>query len=411
MGFTYDALNQAVAKDAAFRRRRRLQPVGGIGDKIFPPTYPGEIGRNPPLQHVFERRLIDGAEVWCVLLDSVQSQANRLEEALLEAARANRIALPRLTVDFASAGLNSIGEITSLDAPHRVFDAILRDSLLDGTPLMESDVGNGLKEATAQDASAILEASPSALLFGVWNSTGEGGGIGAKFARAIVSEIIGINVPVEAGATDPQTGEVQTRTAARRTSSRIDPLSILRAVDIYKGQNGWEVTENAAGAKAKKVRPSEINHGNIRPSVDALGITCAYGEQTAVITLAGLRRIRFGGPAARDDAGRTLIAALGLMALVEQDAQGYALRSRCDLVCEGDAPIEKVAFDGSTESLTLSRSEATALYQEAYAKAGEAGFELDATKRRLVPQEKLLAIVRQSIELALGDGDAADEGE
>ncbi len=270
MGFTYDALNQAVAKDAAFRRRRRLQPVGGIGDKIFPPTYPGEIGRNPPPQHVFERRRIDGAEIWCVLLDSVQSQANRLEEALLEAARANRIALPRLTVDFASAGLNSIGEITSLDAPHRVFDAILRDSLLDGTPLMESNVGNGLKEATAKDASPILEASPSALLFGVWNSTGKGGGIGAKFARAIVSEIIGINVPVEDGATDPQTGEVQTRTAARRTSSRIDPLGILRAVDIYKGPNGWQVTENAAGANAKKVRPSEINHGNIRPSVDAL---------------------------------------------------------------------------------------------------------------------------------------------
>ncbi len=411
MSITWKALTQAVAEDAAFRRRRRLQPVGGLGDKLFPPTYPGEIGRNPPPQHVFERRHIDGKEVWCVLLDSVQSQANRLEEALLEAAREKRIALPYLFVDFAGAGFNSIGEITSLDAPHRVFDAILRDSLLDGTPFRESEVGKSLEEATARDATAILEASPTALLFGVWNSTGEGGGIGAKFPRAIVSEIVGIDVPVEDGARDARTGEVQKRTSARRTSSRIDPLGILRAVEIYKGQDGWDVTEEGAGANARKIRPSEIVHGNIRPSVDALGITCAYAQQIAVITLAGLRRLRFGNSAERDVAARALIAALGLVALVEQDAQGYALRSRCDLVCEGDGPLEKVAFDGSVETMTLSREEAVDLYKEAYAKALDAGFALDEKPVRLVPQDKLQAIVKDSMKRALSGVGDADETE
>lgn len=115
-----------------------------------------------------------------MLIDSVQSQANRLEEALLEAVRTGGIPLPRLSVDFGPGGLNSIGEITLLDAPHRVFDAILRDSLLDGGPFQKSPLGDRLKKATAKDASAILEASPSALLFGVWNSTGEGGGLGAR---------------------------------------------------------------------------------------------------------------------------------------------------------------------------------------------------------------------------------------
>ena len=38
-------LNRIVAEDAALRRRQTLQPVGGKGDKIFPPTYPGD-GRN-----------------------------------------------------------------------------------------------------------------------------------------------------------------------------------------------------------------------------------------------------------------------------------------------------------------------------------------------------------------------------
>jgi len=45
------ALTTMVAEDAALRRRQRLQPVGGRGDKIFPPTYPGEGRNNPPPRH------------------------------------------------------------------------------------------------------------------------------------------------------------------------------------------------------------------------------------------------------------------------------------------------------------------------------------------------------------------------
>ena len=82
------SLIEAIANHAAFRRVQRLQPVGGVGDKLFPPTYPPsrDAGRNAPPRHVFERRRVNGGDVWCVLIDSVQSQANRLEEALLTAA-------------------------------------------------------------------------------------------------------------------------------------------------------------------------------------------------------------------------------------------------------------------------------------------------------------------------------------
>jgi CRISPR-associated protein Csb1 len=79
-------LNRMVTEEAALRRRQTLQPVGGKGDKIFPPTYPGE-ARNAPPRHVYERRKLNGRDAWCVLIDSVQSQANRLEECLLEAIR------------------------------------------------------------------------------------------------------------------------------------------------------------------------------------------------------------------------------------------------------------------------------------------------------------------------------------
>jgi CRISPR-associated protein Csb1 len=406
---SYDLLLDAVANRAAIRRRRRLQPAGGPGDKLFPPTYPGE-DRNDPPRHVFERRRIDGQEVSCVLIDSVQSQANRLEEALLEAAKEGSIRLPRVVVDFAKAGLNSVPEISSLEAPHRIFDAILRDSDLNGSAFRVSEIGKRIREAKTSDATAILQISPTALLFGAWNSTGEGGGVGAKFSRAIVSEIVAIGVPVEERV-DRRSGEITLRSAGRRTGSRIDPLGILRSVEVYKSETGWDVTEAKAGKKAKKVRPSEINHGNIAPSIEALGITCDYTLQTSVLTLAGLRRLRFGDGAEKNATARAYLVALGLVALLEQDARGYALRSRCDLVCQGPAPLELIAFDGDVMTLDLDVVAARQLHEQAFDAALQAGFALSPQPLLLVPQDKLVEIVRRSQQKALSDegGEAEDE--
>ena len=194
------------------------------------------------------------------------------------------------------------------------------------------------------------------------------------------------------------------QSAGRRTGSRIDPVGILRRVEVYKGEAGWDVTKAGAGKGAKQVRPSEINHGNIAPSVTPLGVTCDYIEQTSVVTFAGLRRLRFGS-AEKDVAARALLAALGLVALLEQDAQGYALRSRCDLVCEGVAPLELVKFDGSTETIEITLEEARALYTECVAAVRAAGFTFSAEPVTLKPQKKLVEIVKKSRELALaGEG-------
>jgi CRISPR-associated protein Csb1 len=112
----------------AIRVRQTLQPAGGKGDKVFPPTY--STGDNK-LKYVDEPRRIDGQEVVCVLLDSVASQANRMEEALLEAWRRNELSFPVVGVDFAAAApeLADLGTITTLETPHRIADAIFRDSV------------------------------------------------------------------------------------------------------------------------------------------------------------------------------------------------------------------------------------------------------------------------------------------
>jgi CRISPR-associated protein Csb1 len=409
---TVDELRKAVGTEAALRSRRRLQPVGGQGDKIFPPTYPGEGRNNPPPRHVFERRRLDNKEMWCVLVDSVQSQANRLEESLSQLIRERSagIHIPHVLVDFKGKGLQGISEITSLDAPHRVYDAIFRDSLLDGQPFMESEIGKGLAKTSAHDGTNLLTISPTALLFGAWHSTGQGGALGAKFARCVVSEIIAVDVPAEEQL-DQRTGEIEVRTAGRRTSSRIDPLGVLRKVEVFKGQDGWDISAKGAGRDAKRVRPSEINHGNIMPSVQALGITCDHLEHTFVLSFAALRRLNFGS-LKKNAAARTLLAALGLLALAEQDVQGYALRSRCDLVCEGNKPLQIVHSDGTTTDTMVDRKAAHTLYADALKDAKEVGFAFSDGPIRLTPQQKLVEIVRKSQELALeGKGGENDEAE
>src|SRR5215469_6377977 len=74
---TLVALQEAVAsKYAAVRRLTRLESLGG---KVFPPTYEGG-------EYADEQRQVRGEDgrvetVETVLLDSVQSQANRMETA------------------------------------------------------------------------------------------------------------------------------------------------------------------------------------------------------------------------------------------------------------------------------------------------------------------------------------------
>jgi hypothetical protein len=68
-----------------------------------------------------------------------------------------------------------------------------------------------------------------------------------------------LQAPAEEGPADPRTGEIEVRTSGRRTSSRIDPLGVLRRVVVFKSDEGWDVTKERAGKGAKPARPSEIN--------------------------------------------------------------------------------------------------------------------------------------------------------
>jgi CRISPR-associated protein Csb1 len=262
-----------------------------------------------------------------------------------------------------------------------VFDAIIRDSELDGVKFTETHHYEQLLLTKTTNALPVFVLSPTSLVFGAWHSTGEGGGVGAKFARCIVSEIVGV------GVVEGEKGAV-----------RIDPLGIRASVKVVGGPLDWNIATGAKGEKSE--RPSEINHSNIISNLVPGGVTIDYARHTAVITCAGLRRLRF--PSIQDEtAGRAVLAALALVALAEQDRSGYALRSRCDLVCDQRSPFEIVHRDGSAESFDIDADGSIALLNQAAEGAKAAGFPWNVEPIRLAPQPRLVELVALSRAKAL----------
>lgn len=387
------SLKKAVTENAAaFRSRTRLQPAGGEGDKVFPPTYAGAV-------YAKEDRQINGAKVPCVLLDSVQAQANRLEEALQRALDSGTLkSIPVLNVDFTGIGLlDEVGRVSSLEAPHRIADAILRDSLHDGQPFRKSALGKSLDQASLQNATPLYKLCPTALIFGLWDSTGPKGGLGAKFQRALVSEIIGVNAEIGV-----------------KTSSRIDPLGMRAAAKVIKKPDG---SYELAGDKAKDgVSPSEVNHGNIPPDVNAVGgATLDYAEQTVVLSLPALRKLRFpvDGKTTleRDAAARTVLAALALTAAALAAESGFDLRSRCLLWPTDVMKWELLETPGKPPTeFTVTAKDAINLLGEAVAEAEKLGLVWQKEPVKLTPSPNLVALLKRSQDIAAKTpADAATE--
>jgi len=417
-----ETLELAVAGECvAIRRVTVLQPAGGKGDKVFPPTYVKE-GR-AETKYAIELRKVPGRTepVACVLLDSVASQANRMEEALLDGHRKGELPFPLVGVDFSNEPeLQDLEQITALHAPHRIADAILRDSLLKGEPFRQSSVGRAFTDARPNNATAMYKYCPTALVFGVWDSTGPKGGLGSKFQRALVSEVVGVDT-----------------VWGVKTASRLDPAGIQTKsgpVFAKKGSDDWTPDAGEAekdkkgepvlfsrGGDGKPGQPSKINHGNIPPSIDseAGGVTMDHAVQTTVLSLPALRRLRFRDNladepipaekrAAAEQATHVVLAALALAAVAYQQAVGHDLRSRSLLIPESGGVLELINRDGGEPSrYGLTRAAASELLKAALAKAATYGMKWSPEPITLQPTPKLAQLIRISRQQTqAGDVDA-----
>ena len=371
----YGKLKRAVAGEFhAIRAIVDLKPAGGEEDKIFPPTYQGT--NNNPV-YAFETRIVNGEKVDCVLLDSVQSQANRMEMALLNwHRRSEKPPFPLVQIDFRGTEVDWVGVFTVLEAPHRIADAYFLACELEGKPFRSprkpeegSEIGKIIENARPDNATGLFGICPTALIFGMWDSHSKGV-LGAKFQRVITSEVIGIGVTED----------------GKRAESRIDPLIKVAGESLRAKieENGtWSMVDASEGDKDTKTkdkkakRLSEIGLGNITPTLNPTGgVSVSHARQIAVISLTALRHLQFPIEGRLEEEintiARNVLAAFSLCALTLLWKDGFSLRSRCELV-PAEEPLLMLLAPRREEVFSLDFKAAETIFQEAVGEAKKAG--------------------------------------
>lgn len=150
-------------------------------DVVSPPTYPMPMNGNKPLMcdvkdgkgSMYDAVVIDG--VTRCTLDSIQSQAHRMQEAFKGP---YKHLVPQITIDTGKGVLNMI------DLGHRACDAFLMCSDLAKTMQVAIDAYR------TGDATQIAKIMPTALVYGFFDSRRSG----AKCPRVVASEIVANNV-------------------------------------------------------------------------------------------------------------------------------------------------------------------------------------------------------------------------
>lgn len=352
-----DILRQALSDTPTAGRAAGIEVRQDLdaphGQPVMPPSYEG------PLE--IHTRHIDHELRKVIELDSIGSSANRVEEGLLEEYRAGSYPLPVSATTIDAAGQTFT--ITTLEAPHRIFDAWIRLAVEPGseTPFEATPHGQELSLAHTGALDPILETSAHDLLFGVWDSHRTGPGGQVRIARAFTSTVIGL---------DPC--EVVT-TAARR-----DPLNLGEEKDVKRIAKGMKLSEQGLSS----IPPQRRRHG----------VSISEARFVGFLSFAALRRLRF---ERNDNADvRVLLAALCLHGLALRETAGWHLRSECDLITTSEMRFEVVhSGGGAREPLALTVDDTRTLLAQAAERAG-----VKDRGVQLVGGPHLTPLVRRSIE-------------
>jgi CRISPR-associated protein Csb1 len=373
----YDDFLKDQADIAAIVIRERLRPVQGPRGVFFPPTF-AAIGQGKKSDYHIDRigpRADDpeGATREGVLanrctVDSVPSQANRLENRLL---RYSGRYIPKVSISGSRVGERSLD---LLEVGHRVADAVLRYTADNGyEPFREA-----LCAFVAGDAAPLARLAPTSLVFGHWDS--RPGGTKSKARRILRSEIVAYNVA----------------RATKRSQywSSIDP-----EVNEELGQILAEAKEAASRDPETKNPASQLGMTDV-PAPESPGGVIAFGkiERTSMIALSGLRSLTaFRAPtSAQSEASaakanaqtidpdqtlalRRYLFALSLAAVADPGV--WDLREGCVLVrngpppfgnlSDGEAPLTamQVTFSGEEPPFAIPSQEEVEQYLEAAAEA------------------------------------------
>ena len=335
----YDHLLKDDADVAAIVLRERLRPVQGARGVFFPPTF-AATGRGKSDYQIDrfaraddpESAQNDGVIASRCTVDSVPSQANRLEARLL---KYSGTSIPRVTITGSRVGQ---GSIDLLEVGHRVGDAVVRYSKngdKDGFEPFEA----ALQSYVKGDAAPLARLAPTSLVFGHWDSRDSATkkSTKSKARRLIRSEIVAYNV--------------QRVTKRSQYWSSIDPEVSQELEQILK-----EAKEAAQEDPNTKNPASQLGMTDV-PAPESPGGVIAFGpiERTAIIALSGVRALAtFKEPnqlgATEIDTDKTLALRRYLFALALASAADpgvWDLREGCILVRESKTENGKVVGDPS----------------------------------------------------------------
>lgn len=278
-----------------------LEPSGGLGTVIFPPTYARRGGDHPYAISEFrgdlgpEAAAAQGLEANICDLDSVGSQANRMEPAFAEPPLNSLV--PQRVIKAGSATVNL------LQIGHRVADGAVRFSAL-----AESAAKAIAALATEHDASALAHLAPTSLIFGFWDSRDSM----LRFPRIVNSTIRASNV------------------ALLKRSAQFNPafdpssLSLAEAADLQSAPAQDE--KDPLSQEGLRSAPAVDTHGGVR----------VFGRiiRRTEINLVALRSVAV-VKAGELDAPETLKLRrylLGLSLVAGRVQNAYNLRQGCLLV-------------------------------------------------------------------------------
>lgn len=285
-----------------------LEPAAGKGSVIFPPTFAQEEGS----KEKGGRYIIDGSgETSTCLIDTVGSQANRLEPVFLEAEL--KPLVPQVSIKVQSR------EISILELGHRAADAVIRATAL------AQELRSAFAAFASGNAEPLAKVAPTSLVFGAWDSRDTQ----TKLPRLIDSTIRAYNV-----------------------------LERKRGAQFFGGLEKSEIAEFDLGADTDALSkagyldaPAGVTHGGIEVKGDIV--------RTTILNLTALRAI---GGASSDQTEQLRRYVLGLALVAAFNPSDLFLRQGCLLVRDRDAskPIdcELVFRDGRREPVTIEFADA-----------------------------------------------------
>ena len=325
----YDTWLAGSEGPAALVLREYLIPVEGPDGILFPPTFAA--GDGFPGGYNIDRFGDDKEGKNVCLIDSVGSQANRIEPIFAEGECAKLI--PQIVI---KAGVK---EINLLEIGHRAGDALARCSEL------KQELHDAFKKVLMGNAEPLAKIAPTSLVFGVWDSRDTQ----AKLPRLVSSTIRAFDV------------RELTRGAVYTPPVNYSELEVFSEKEKEKAEGD---KKNPLAKRGFVHNPASGSHGGV--------IATGGVRRDATLSLAALQQIKAGSDGDETLALRRYI--LGLSLLASSANTSAYLRQGCNLVLDPDKPSEfvEVYRDGRREPANILHKDAIEFAKSA-AKAFKVG--------------------------------------